>query len=127
MSRRLALTLVVLVLATLLQWYLNLPTAWPPPQWRWSLSSLFGGLKQTVPAAVAGFVVGRKGVLLGALVGFFGRLAVTMPIYAARESSAPILVTLFHAAAGALGYAVVSAAGGGTGQLLRSNFRPSGP
>jgi hypothetical protein len=124
--RRLALTLVVVVLATLLQWYLNLPTAWPPPQWRWSLSSLFGGLKQIVPATAAGFVVGHKGLLLGALVGFFGRLAVTMPIYLARESSATILVPLLHAAAGALGYAVVSAAGGGTGQLLRSSFRWSG-
>ena len=127
MKRRLALTLLVLILATLLQWYLSLPTSWPPPQWRWSLSSLAGGLKQVVPAGVASFVLGHNGVLLGALVGFMGRIAVTLPIYTANTVGATMPVALLHAAAGALGYAVVSAAGGGTGQLLRSNFRWSGP
>jgi hypothetical protein len=43
-------------------------------------------------------------------------------LYLEIESGSGTYVAVSHAAFGALGFAVVAAAGGGTGQLLRSNF-----
>jgi hypothetical protein len=123
MNRQLVFTLTALVLATVLQWYLNLPAPWPVSPSRWQLAPFWSGLKSVLPGALAGFIAGRHGLLLGALVGFLGRLAVTIPVYRASEAGSSALMVLSHAALAALGFAVVSAAGGGTGQLLRSNFR----
>ena len=123
MRRHAVVTLVALIAATLLQWYMNTPAPWPPPQWRAHLGSLLGGLKEVVPAALVGFLAGRNGLLLGAIVGLIGRLAVTIPVFMNTEARSSTLVILSHAILGSLGFAVVGAAAGGAGQLLRSKSR----
>jgi hypothetical protein len=125
MNRQLTITLSTLILATLFYWYLHLPPPWPVALswWQQQLGPLWGGVKGVLPGARAGFFVGRHGVLLGAIVGFLGRLAVMLPVLQAAEPGSSALIVLSHAAVGVLGFGVVSAAGGGTGELLRSHLR----
>ena len=128
MKRQLIFTLTALIAGALLQWYLNLPPPWhfPVPRWRMALMPVEGALKGVLPGAVAGFIAGRHGLLLGAIVGFLGHLAVMVPMYMEVEAASSMFVVLSHAALASSGFAVVAAAGGGTGQLLRSNFGPRG-
>jgi hypothetical protein len=127
MRHRFVLTLGALIATTLLQWYLNMPAPWPIPQWTSQLGPLIGGLKEVIPGALIGFVAGRHGLLFGAIVGFIGRLAVTVPVYLKDQAGSSTSLILLHTAIAALGFAVVAAAAGGAGQLLRSNNRWRGP
>ena len=100
-NRRILITFIALAIAIPLHWYLNapsgaIPAPWHMPRWRWELMSLFTGLFMVVPGFAVGFVAGRSGLLLGAIVGYLG-FSLGTP------------------------HAVISAAGGGAGQLLRSN------
>jgi hypothetical protein len=126
MSRRFALKIAAILGGTLLQWYVQLPPSWPIAPWRLEISPIIGGLSAVLPGVLVGFVVGRSGLLLGALVGLLGRLALTVPLILSSNPDASIFAILPHPVLSALGFAIFAAAGGGTGQLLRSNYRWSG-
>jgi hypothetical protein len=128
-NRRRSLAVAALIGATLLQWYIALPPPWPVSNWRLGLlGSLLNGIKIVLPGILVGFIVGSHGFILGALVGFLGRLAVAVPFYLENDAGSTTLTgALSHAAVPALSHAIVSAACGGAGQLLRSNWRRSGP
>jgi len=126
MNRRLIITLLALALAIPLHWYLNTPSGgipepWHMPRWRWELGSLFTGLFTVVPGLAVGFVAGRHGLLLGAVVGYLGHMLGTpwSAILDPQQSNVP--AALLSALLAPLGHAIISAAGGGAGQLLRSN------
>jgi hypothetical protein len=124
MKRPFIFAFAALVVGASLQWYLNLPPPWlthfPIPMWKLRVAGVWGGFKEVLPGAVAGFIAGRHGILLGALVGFLGRVAVTIPLHMEIEAGSGTYAAVSHAALAALAFAVVAAAGGGTGQLLRS-------
>jgi hypothetical protein len=126
MQRQLIIALTALVLATFLEWYLRLPANFPfsfdhpPSEWLLRLYGIWGAFKLVLPGAVAGFVAGRHGLLLGALSGFLGNFACGLPLWLVIEAETSTYVVVAHVAAMSLSRAVVSAAGGGTWQLLRS-------
>ena len=134
MNRR-GITILIAVAAMAgLHCYLNqpggaLPEPWHMPAWKWQILPLIAGLSAVVPGAVVGFIAGRNGLLLGAAVGLAGHVAASGFWYADGPASVGSwfnsvqlkLSSLFYVVVAALGHAVLSAAGGAAGQVLRSN------
>ena len=127
-NRRVAITLLTLTVAILLHWYLNLPRAlaepWITPRWRYELGPLIAGLSAVLPGALVGLVAGRYGIVLGAVVGYVGHVLGAAPLELEDRTASSIRLQILGAALEPLGHAVLSAAGGGAGQLLRSNNMP---
>lgn len=122
MNRRLLITLATVVFAILLHWYLNtprggIPEPWDMPRWRWELLSLFTGLYTVMPGMVAGLIAGRHGLVLGGIVGYLGHLLGTPWSVVLDPQQADVPTALISSLLAPLGHAVISAAGGGAGQL----------
>src|SRR5690348_4693121 len=80
MNHRKIVILFALVVMSGLHWYLNqpggaLPEPWHMPAWKWNLLPLIAAVSAVTPAAIVGFIAGRNGLLLGAVVGLAGHVA----------------------------------------------------
>ena len=104
------------------------------PTWRVALYGAVASVATIFPGLLAGFISGRRGFLVGALVGALGSLLygglfelIQVHSGAIKLNARTWTVLFSFPTIYAAGLIISTAAAGGAGQLLRSNNRWRGP
>jgi hypothetical protein len=104
--------------------------------WYLPIENVLFAVAMVLPGFCAGWISKRRGILLGALTGLIGGISYTMVLYPFVHHGSADRISHFFASEEVLtaafwssqfGLALTCAAGGGTGELLRSNNRWRGP